>query len=294
MKKYKKEIAFIISAVVFCTLCAFIIAAGLRLRDKNEIYHPYETMSGLETEFTPETIVYDDVISEPVTEDLPEGISYKKITSKTVINTENASRIVYNYPRFTGFSNEKDGELNSFIKLYIEQKSKETGEGLYKLSSFGAKVIYELEDFLVGYVDDGLISIMFLGYYDIDYEGEHIDTGIRHFSYSLNIAMENMEPIESKELFSDYLAFRERLIDGKLVLKDALEGLLDNTSYSAMLSSYSDRYQIYPDIFLEKDSVSVIVSLTADLGGYAVFTDTKDEAKVYLNSYLLALSEYLS
>ena len=293
MRKHRKEIAFVLSAVTFCVILALIIVVSMRSHEKpKNDTQTYETISGLETERVPETMVYDDIVSEPVTEGLPEGISYKKVTSKTVINTENGSRVVYNYPRFEGFSTEKDASLNGFIKYYLDVKCKETGEGMYKLAAYGAKVIYEVTDFSVGYMDDKFMSLMFTGNYDIDYEGEHIDSGVRHFMYSMNVDMQDMELVTSSQLFANYMTLRTRMTEDKLSLVHGQEGLLGQTSYTVMLSQYSDKYEIYPDVYFEDDSVKIIVSLTAELGGCAVFSDSREAAKEYLNTYLSELSQY--
>ncbi len=296
MQQYKREIAFILSALVFCLFCALIIVFSVNSTPKepqNE-YGTYEIQYGLDTEITPETIVYEDEISDPVSEDMPEGVSYRKVMSRTIINTANGSRVILNYPRFTGLSHQKDIELNDLIRYYIEDMCRNTGEGMYKLAALGAKVMYELSDFKIGYIDGNFISIMFEGTYDTDFEGEPIDTGIHHFRYSLNIDLDKMDALSNEQLFADYIRFRSRLMDGKLILKHGDEKLLEHTTYASILSQYGDKHSIYPDLFFEKNTVNVIVSLSSDLGGCAVFSDTKTAGKEYINTYLAALSQYLT
>ncbi len=295
MKTYKKELAFLLSATLFCVLCAAIIVVSLRTAEKPKIdLDTYDTILGNLSEITPETKVYEDIIGEPVTSGLPDGVSYRRITSKTVINTENGSRVVFNYPYFEGFSDEIDANLNSLVKYELDNRSRETGEGMYKLASYGAKVIYEVTDFKIGYADSKFISIMFEGIFDFDSEGEHIDTGEVYFRYSMNIGIDKMQLLTSKQLFSDYYTMRSRLLDGKLSLAYGQQELLSDTSYSSILSQYNDKYQIYPDLFFEDSSVNIIITLTADLGGCAVFSDSLIDGKEYLNTYLSELSEYLS
>ncbi len=293
MKRYSKEIGFILSAVVFCVICAVIIVISLKNDEKpSTTVDSYDYVYNDVTEIVPETKVYDDIISDPIVEGMPNGISYRQVTSRIIINTENASRVVFNYPTFSGISTQEDDSLNYLIKYQLEKMCRNTGEGMYKLASRGAKVVYEVTDFYIGYFDGSFFSIMFEGYYSVDSVDEHIDTGAHNFKYSMNIDLRKMELVSSEQLLSDYYLLRKRLTEGKLSLRFGEKDLLLNTNFGDMLSQYSDKYQIYPDLFFDSDSVNIIISLTADLGGSAVFSDKKAEAKVYINTYLAALSDY--
>ena len=52
---------------------------------------------------TYDTIIYDDIIGAPITDNMPDGVHYKSITQSTVIDTESGSRITIEYPSFSGY-----------------------------------------------------------------------------------------------------------------------------------------------------------------------------------------------
>ena len=120
-------------------------------------------------------------------------------------------------------------------------------------------------------------------------DSAHIDTGATDFSYSVNVDLINIEIIESKQLFSDFLLMGERFKNEKMTLVYGSDDI-ENVKLVDMLSQYSIKYDIYPDIYFTKNSVNFIILLTSDLGGYAVFSDSLSDSREYVNQYLLALS----
>ncbi len=287
-----KTKAFLISLAVFLFALILIVSVSLRKKagDSEDVSYSTESSVGIL-----DTIVYDDVISEPIYDNMPDGVYYKKITKRTVLNTENGSRIVYNYPSFEGFEGlNTDNDINSLIVSYIKKKQKSSAEGFYKLIESGAKAVYEISDFEITYADFSLISIVFDGYYDINDENSHIDTGASSVKYSLNIDIANMKILTSEQLISSFTSLKSRFVGGDMLFESGAEELLDIASLDDLFFQYKAEYEIYPDIYFTEDNVKIIILLTSDLGGDAVFSDNINEAREYIYADMPALSSLFS
>jgi len=294
MKTYSKEKVFIAVAVAFILVCLIVLAVAVSQRDRSE----GDTSSDVFTddlEITFETIVYDDVISEPIYEGMPEGVFYKSVTTRTVLNTDNGSVLAYKYPVFAGFAGDStDYDLNDLILFQLDKMRRLTADGFYSRLSSGAKVEYEITDFEIGYADEQFISIYFEGYYDVQDENAYIDTGSKAIAYSMNIDIANMQMLTNEQLYADFFALKSRFINGELALVRGEDDLLDSASHADLFAQYNDKYTIYPDLYFTGDSVNVIILLNSDLGGRAVFKDTLSDSKEYINTYLRALITLLS
>ena len=287
----KTTVTVIVSLAVFVIISISVLCVTLFKKPSEDDYDEH----GEETLIIPETLVYDDVISEPIYDNMPEGIYYRTVTKKTVLNTDNGSRMVYFYPEFEGFDGlNKDTELNSLIKEHMTLMQRMHGGGLYKMIEHGAKATYDITSFEITYIDDSFISIVFFGSFYAIGDTIYIDTGSRNFAYSLNIDIEAMKTLDSSDLISDFLALRSSFLNGELKMTVGADDLLKNTTYSEIFGQYRSEYEIYPDIYFTFERVNVIISLTSDLGGAAVFSDTKEGSRDYINTFLSPLTTYYS
>ncbi len=280
MKLSKKHIAFIGALFVFCLLMIFILPVFL---DKTP-NKPDQFDEITEIDYTPETIIYEDTVSDPITDNMPGGTSYRCINTRTVLDTKTASRVSLCYPEFLGFGDDSvDDQLNALVKTYNEQMQRYYGQGLYKMINYGIKVVYELESFTVTYADESFISIVFFGVFSTISENDPIDTGSQTFAYSLNIDVKNSAVITSEQILSDFGALKNTFFEGKMHLENGQSGLLDNTTYYDMFYQYSDIYKIYPMFYFSKDKLMMIITLTSDLGGRAVFSNNLSESKDFIS-----------
>ena len=294
MKTYTKEKIFIVIAIAFVLICLILLAVIIKQRSDSSSDTSTDVFTDDEV-VSFDTIIYDDNISEPIYEGMPEGVFYTSVSTRTVLNTDNGSVLALKYPVFAGFSGvDTDYNLNDLILFQIDKMRRLTADGFYSRLSSGAKVVYEITNFEIGYADDRFISIRFEGYYDVQDENAYIDTGSKTVAYSMNIDIANMQILTNEQLYADFYALKRRFTNGNLALKYGDEHLLDNASYSDLFSQYNDKYTIYPDIYFTKDTVNVIILLNSDLGGSAVFTDSLNGSKEYINTYLAALITLLS
>ena len=294
MKPLSREKSFIYSSILFMLICAGVIFVHFTNNIPQGTLQSSEQTNNFDSEdvsadYEPETIEYEDVIGEVEYTNMPEGKSYRSVTKRTVVDTRTGSRLVYIYPVFSGFGDEEDRSINSIIEYQTDKQRKINAQGYFNLVESGARVIYEITGFSIEYADEKLLSIRFNSFFDVLSDSTHIDTGATYFSYSVNLDLTKMDIIESEQLFSDFLLMGERLKNDKMTLVYGSDDI-KNIKPADMLSQYSIKYDIYPDIYFTKDSVNIIISLTSDLGGYAVFSDNLSDSREYVNQYLLALS----
>ena len=102
MKLKHKIPVMLLAFAVFLLLITLIIIFPIKKQ-------PSDTQSTDTSEdYVPQTMVYDDIISEPVTDNMPSGVSYTKVTSTLITDVENGSRIIENYPVFSGYQGMND------------------------------------------------------------------------------------------------------------------------------------------------------------------------------------------
>ena len=286
----KKVIALSLAVFVFVVLAVGIVAF---LRNDKSVLD--DDKEDDQTEIIPETLIYDDVISEPIYDKMPDGVYYTRVTKKTVLNTDNGSRLVLIYPQFSGFEGlNYTSELNSLIVDHNQQMLRKYAGEIYKMVSHGAKATYDIESFEITYIDSQIVSILFYGSFYAMGENIYIDTGAKKFAYSLNIDLDELEVLTTKELLSDFLSLKTSFINGDLNFEYGADDLLKNITYSEMFYQYRSDYEIYPDIYFTFEGVNVIISLNSDLGGVALFSDTKENSRKYINSFLSPLVTYYS
>lgn len=291
MKKSTKLLAFTMALAIFSVLLVCILVIPkIKDTNNNEYHDPYETIES----YIPETKVYDDTVSAPVTEGMPQGVSYKTITKKTILDTKTASRLVLNFPMFSGFDEATDAAVNSIISENIDHNIRNYGQGMYKMLGTGVKVIFELTDYEITYIDNKFISIVFLGYFVSYSEYSHIDLGENNFRYSVNIDVQEKQQITDSMLLSDFLSLKTYFIQGKMNLEYGMEGLLDNANYTDLFSQYSSLYKIYPSFYFTNEKMMMIISLTSDIGGNAVFSCNINDSKAFMNSYHYSMSDLYS
>ena len=288
MKLNPKKIAFLLSLAVFLIMLTVIIVVSVMRREK-PIQDP------IESTYVPETIQYEDELSEPIYEGMPDGVYYRRNTTKTVTDVETASRIVMNYPIFGGFQGEgTDAEINELIVYHNTEMQRQFGNGMDKMLGRYIKVVYEVSDFYITYIDSDFISIMYEGVFAVSSENDHIDLGNSYFRYSLNLDVKNRKLITSDELITNFNSLKLTFQKGDMEMEHGLEGLCDNISYYEMFHEYSDTYNIYPMLYFTKDKVMIIISLTPDLGGNAVFSYNIKDSTGFLDHGLISMQKYYS
>ena len=290
MKKSTKLLAFTIALALFLVLLVCILIVP-RLKDaNNQYYDPYDTLES----YIPETKVYDDTESAPITEGMPEGVSYKTITKKTILDTKTASRLVLNFPLFSGFGDVIDAAVNSIISENIDLSIRNYGQGMYKMLGTGAKIIFEITNYEITYIDNKFISMVFSGYFVSYSEFSHIDLGESDFRYSVNIDVQEKQQIADSMILSDFLSLKTYFIQGKMNFEHGMEGLLNNANYTDLFSQYSSLYKIYPSFYFTKEKMMMIISLTSDMGGNAVFSCSINDSKAFMNVYHYSMSDLYS
>ena len=65
-------------------------------------------------------------------------------------------------------------------------------------------------------------------------------------------------------------------------------------TYAEMFSQYSNQYKIYPDVYFTEDNIMIIISLTPDIAGCAVYSYSINDAKQFLKNDLLAIKDLFS
>jgi hypothetical protein len=245
--------------------------------------------------YIPETMIYDDVISEPIYDGMPDGVSYRKVSTRTVTDVKTASRLVMNYPVFSGFPGDgADAEINSLIVYHNDLMKKDFGNGMDKMLGHNIKVIYEINDFVITYIDSDFMSIVYDGVFSTFSEYDHIDTGNYYFKYSINADIKNRKAISGEEIISNFSLIKSHLIAGDMNIEHAIDGLLEYFTYYEMTKQYSDVYKVYPMLYFTKDKINLIISLTPDLGGHAVFSYNVQESREFINFDLQCLRGLLS
>ncbi len=288
MKLTPKKIAFLLSLAVFLIILTVIIISALT-RNKEP------SQEGVESTYVPETIQYEDVLSEPIYEGMPDGVYYRRNTERTVTDTETASRIVTNYPIFGGFSGvDTDEKINELIVYHNVEMQRHFGNGMEKMLGRYIKVVYEVSDFYITYIDSDFISIMYEGVFAVSSEKDHIDMGNSYFKYSLNIDVKNKTMITSDQLINNFNSMKLTFQKGDMKMELGLDGLHDNITYYEMFNQYSDTYNIYPMMYFTKEKVMIIISLTPDLGGNAVFSYNIKDSKGFLDHTVEPMQKYYS
>ena len=281
MKITSKAFIFLITATIF-SLVVFVVVFSSRTNKNVDENNDYETG------YIPETILFDDVISDPVYEGMPDGVSYRCISTRKTTDTKTGSRLVMNYPVFSGFG-EADETINEIIVYHNEEMKKIHGNGMEKMLGWNIKVIYEIRSFFISYIDNDLLSIVYDGVFSSFSENDHIDTGNYYFKYSVNIDLKNKKILTSDELISNYLLMKSNLVAGNMKVEYAIEDLFKYSTYYEMLIQYGDTYKNYPMLYFTKDKVNIIISLTPDLGGHAVFSYNINDSMEFINSDLASL-----
>ena len=288
MKLTPKKIAFLLSLGVFLVMIALIIVSAVMRKDQ-------PTDEPAESTYVPETMQYDDVLSAPIYEGMPDGVYYKRNTTKLVTDVETASRIVMTYPIFGGFQGEgADDEINELITYHNSEMQRQFGNGMDKMLGRYIMVVYEVSDFYITYIDSDFISIMYDGVFAVSSEKDHIDLGNSYFKYSLNIDVKNRKMITSDELVTNFSTMKLTFQKGAMTMEYGLEGLHDNISYYEMFGQYTDTYGIYPMMYFTKDKVMLIISLTPDLGGNAVYSYNIKDSAGFLDHSIVSMQKYYS
>lgn len=273
-----KKMLFLLSAAIFAVIVTAVILAG----QNGETNQDQEDD---ETYYIPETILFDDEISEPVYDGMPDGISYRKVSTRITTDTKTGSRLVMNYPVFSGFG-ESDEDINSLILYHNETMKKIHGNGMEKMLGWNVKVIYEVNDFLISYIDTNLISIVYNGVFSSFSENDHIDTGNYYFKYSLNIDVQNKKIITSDDMISNYLLMKSHLIAGDMNAEYLMEDYFEYFTYYDMLVQYGDAYKNYPMLYFSDEKLNIIISLTPDAGGHAVFSYNLQDSREFIDGNL--------
>ncbi len=286
-----KHKALIVSAIVFAVLIIVVLAVAMNYNTADS----QGVGDSTEDQYVPESIVYDDVISEPIYDGMPDGVFYKEVSTRTVLDTASGSRIVLIYPIFGGYEGlNTDDDINLIVTEYNRDAQRQFGEGMYKMIERGVKVVYEITDFNITYADADFISILYEGFFGVYDENDHIDTGNKNFSYSLNIDVKNREIITSDKLIRDFGTLKSIFLDGEMQLASGMEGLLDNSDYDDMIYQYNEQYKVYPMLCFSKDTLMLIISLTSDLGGNAVFSYGINDSRLFLDDGIPAMQNLFS
>ena len=288
MKTSPKKIAFWLSLAVSLLVLTIIIISAVARDDTPE-------QDDEESTYVPETIEYDDELSAPIYEGMPEGVSYRRITARTVTDVETASRVVINYPLFDGFGgDETDQAINELISYHNSEMKRQYGNGMDKMLGRYIKVVYEVSDFYITYIDSDFISIMYEGVFAVSSEKNHIDMGNSYFKYSINIDVKNKRMITSDDIISNFNTLKLTFQKGAMDLEWGVEGLRDSISYYEMFSQYTDTYDIYPMLYFTREKLMMIISLTPDLGGNAVFSYNIKDSEGFIDHSIPAMQKYYS
>ncbi len=282
MKLSSKHVVFIASLLIFALLTVIIVVSGNRAKDPKQEFADQPA-------YVPETIIFDDEISGPFSDNMPDGVSYNKISKRITTDLKTGSRLVMTYPVFSGYG-DSDASINELVEHHNQEMKRIYGNGMEKMLGWNIKVIYEVNDFEITYADRDLISILFSGVFSSFSENDHIDTGNYYFKYSLNIDVKNVSILSSDQLISDYLSLKSHLVAGDLDIEYAMDGLFKFYTYYDMLLQYGDAYNNYPMLYFTKDKVNVIISLTPDLGGHALFSYNIQNSRDFIDSSLHPLS----
>ena len=269
-----KKTVFFISAIVFLVLVTIVIVAGKRNSNTD--------VNDEESYYVPETIIFDDEISEPVYEGMPEGISYRRVGTKITTDTKTGSRLAMTYPVFSGFG-DADNDINELIQYYNETMKRIHGSGMEKMLGRNIEVVYEVNDFMISYIDSELISIVYNGMFSSFAENDHIDTGNYYFKYSLNIDVKNKKVITSDEIISNYLLMKSRIMAGEMKTEYLIDDYFEYFTYYDMLVQYGDAYKNYPMLYFTKERLNIIIALTPDVGGHAVFSYNLQDSKEFID-----------
>ena len=287
MKISNKTLVFLCSLALFLAVISSFALVNFITKDDEPSYT--ETQESVQT-YVPETIEYEDLVSDPITDDMPDGISYRRVEEKTILDTKTASRLALVYPIFDMFGDKGlTDAINQIIADGMSEKQREFGQGMFKMLGTGTKVMYEINDFDITYIDQSFISILFNGFFVSYSETDTIDTGDYYFRYSLNIDLAEQSLITDRMLVSDFLLLKTQFTSGNMSCEYGIEGLLDYASYTDLFSQYSSLYHIYPSFYFTNEKLMMIISLTNDLGGNAVFSCSINDSRAFLNTDLAAL-----
>lgn len=281
MKDNKILLTFISAFAVMLVFALIVIIP--RVNNDNDVSSDSISMSEY---FEP--IIYDDVIGEPQYDNMPEGVFYRSVTTRTVLS-ESGSRLVLKYPTFEGFKGLNfNSEINALVLNYTKKMHRQNADGFYSLVDLGAKVVYEIEDFEVVYGSDYLISIVFRGFYESHIESSYTDSKKNAVCYSLNIELKNKEIITSKDLISDFYALKDSFLRGKMELSYSDKELFLGVSYSYMIDQYKPEYKIFPDMYITDKGIYIIFLIPFELGGKAIYFDKFEDTRSYINMDLLS------
>ena len=282
MKKPNNIAIFILALVVFVFILVMImVLPSIINKEETYIDEGYT-----EQYYIPESIVYDNTLSEPISNGMPDGVSYRIVQEYTVLDTKNASRKTQTYPQFEGVGDSANTQrLNSLICDILTEKQRIYGQGMFKILGSGAKIIYDISDFKITYIDESFLSMVFTGRFVCYQENDNIDTGDSLFSFSVNINLMDMTEIADGELLVSFLELKNLFISGKMELEYGQDAVMNDISYIEMFSQFSSMYRIYPSLFFTSEKMLMIIPLTNDLGGYAVFSCSINESKAFLNVY---------
>lgn len=289
MNMRNKLPVILLSFACFLLIVTLVIISPFEKNDENP-----SVSSTDESSYVPETEIYDDIISDPITDGMPDGVSYKTVSTTLITDKANGSRIVEIYPEFEGYKGiNNDTDINYLIKLHREDMMRAYGEGLYKDVGTQTQVIYQIDGFDITYADEKFISIVYYGFNSVIGGNVNVDTGKKEFKCSLNIDIQNMRILKSYELISEFYTLKSIFCDGKMKLEGDFD-LSIGITHAEMFSQYSNQYKIYPDVYFTEDNIMIIISLTPDIAGCAVYSYSINDAKQFLKKDLLAIKDLFS
>ena len=90
-------------------------------------------------------------------------------------------------------------------------------------------------------------------------------------------------------MITNYLLMKSHLIAGDMKAEYLMEDYFKYSTYYDMLLQYGDEYKNYPMIYFSDEKLNIIISLTPDVGGHAVFSYNLKDSKEFIDSSLQPL-----
>ncbi len=195
---------------------------------------------------------------------------------------ENNSYFALKYPILKfGSESEENAVKNIFINVAKGRFRRDIPNPNSQIKD-GLSFTYEIFGYTVSYSSEKLLSVVFSGKYR--YDNGKTTPYDSNVSFAVNVDLDSFRMIESRTLWRDLKSFSKDLTDKKLAI-DA--GNAVDYSLSDIISSYSELYVIYPDVYFDGSSAFVILEIAGSNGGYITATVENTDLGKYFNiSYL--------
>ena len=186
---------------------------------------------------------------------------------------EKGCHVTLSYPVVSGLSN--DDELNAMLKNYVKSRYaaeclvSEDGKTAFSYTVINAAVTFKMK---------GFFSALIFVEHHADSASHEMREG-----YSINCATDEGKIYSSAEIIGDFDGIRRQFVSGAFVEQYGMTNLTTVVPEESLMEQYSEKYEIFPQIYFENGTFGMNIDVVHLYGGYAGFATDIENVSKYLN-----------